>query len=430
MEDLIIPLRLDSKAALAELQRLASEGRHAGKETEEGLEGASKAGAGLGSALAGIAASQALGYLKEAAGVVASTFKETADHVKSVAKEFTTLQESLRIIATFKGEKLTDQFTVDTAMKAAAAGLTPDQGKNFEKQFQGFSGQFIGEGKKFSAAQGDELGQRAASFMNVRGIDASQGGAIFGEILQQATGKESTDELMKRFGQAYVVLEQAKGDPGQLLGQMGQVTAQGVDVQTSAKLMRAMAQRDPGEAGTSARATLRGLASLRTEGKTGELGITEDMDVFQQLEEIQKRAPEEQKAREDFIRKYFKDEREFAGVMAGINFGVKGGLFAAADKEAGEITGTTDVSAVDEFKKSGPGARIYQQAQLQAERVASGARGASTQDYRVRAETELEKEGRFDEVAPTDFLRKIMPFGASVKEQLISERAQIGRAHV
>lgn len=423
MEDLVIPLKLDSRQAMSDLQRMASEGRRAGKETQEGLEGASKAGAGLGSVLTDVISHNALQLLRETSGLLVKTFQETADHVKSVSKEFTQLQETLRIIATFKGEKLTDEFTVDLARKGAAAGLTPEQQRNFEKQFQGFAGQFMGEGKKFTSAQGEELGQRAAAFMNVRGIDPSQGGAIFGEILQQATGKESTDELMAKFGKAYVVLEQAKGDPAQLLGQVGQVTAQGVDVQTGAKLMRAMAQRDPGEAGTSARAVLRGLASVRTEGKAGELGITEDMDVFKQLEQINKMAPKQQKAREDFIRSYFKDEREFSGVMAGINFGVEGGLFAQADIEAGQITGKTDIDAVKEFKKDPAGRRIFNRAELAAERVATGARKAGIDDAKVIAEKELEKEGRFDEVTPGDLLRGAIPFGPSVKEQLINERA-------
>lgn len=408
---------------MADLQRMASEGRRAGKETQEGLEGASKAGTGLGQVLTDVISHNALQLLREAAGVLVKTFQETADYVKSVSKEFTQLQDTLRIIATFKGQRLTDEFTVQEAERAAAAGLTPQQGTAFQKQFQGFAGQFMGEGKKFTSGQGEELGQRAAAFMNMRGIDPSQGGAIFGEILQQATGKESTDDLMARFGKAYVMLEQAKGDPGILMSQMGQVTAQGVDVLTGAKLMRATAQRDPGEAGTFARGALRGLASLRTEGQTGELGITEDMDVFQQLEQINKRAPKELKAREDFIRKYFKEEREFGGIMAGINFGVEGGLFKQADIEAGGITGTTDVGAVKAFKESPEGKRVYDRAELAAARIKEGMLTAGVEDAKTKAEAELTREGRFREVTPGDLLRGAIPFGPSVKEQLINERA-------
>lgn len=427
MEDLVIPLKLDSKEAMADLRRMAAEGARAGKETQEGFDGATKSAKGLGQVVTDVISHNALQLLRETAGVLAKTFQETADYVKSVSKEFIELQSTLRIIATFKGQKLTDEFTTDTAMKGAAAGLTPQQFAGFEKQFQGFAGQFMGDGKKFTADQGEELGQRAAAFMNARGIEASEGGAIFGEILQQATGKESTDELMAKFGKAYVMIEQAKGDPGPLLGQMGQVTAQGVDVLTGSKLMRAMAQAEPGTAGVHARATLRGLGSLRTEGKTGELGITEDMDVFQQLEAINKKAPSASvdggKAREDFIRKYFNEEREFQGVMSGINFGVEGGLFAQADIEAGKVGGRTDVEAVDEFKKSSAGKRIYDKAQLAAERIASGSRNAATEDARVEAEKQLTKEDRFEERTPGDLLRGIMPFGPSVKDQLINERA-------
>lgn len=420
----MIPLKIDSHQAQAALHALASEGARTGKDVSGGFDDATKGARTLGTAVTDIITHQGYQMLRDAAQAIGRGFQETAEYVRTVSKEFTTLQESLRIIATFKGEKLTDQFTVDEAMRAAEAGLTPQQGKAFQGQFQGFAGQFMGEGKKFSKAQGEALGQRAAAFMNVRGIEPSQGGAIFGEILQQATGEESTDELMEKFGKAYVMIEQAKGDPGPLLGQIGQVTAQGVDVLTGAKLMRAMAQRDPGDAGTHARAALRGLSSIRTEGKQGELGITDDMDVFKQLEAISKKAPAEGKDQEDFIRKYFKDEREFAGIMAGVNFGVRGGLFAAADKEAGGITGRTDISTVDEFRKGGPGARIYEQAGIAAERVKAGAGMSDVMLARLQAERQLTAEHRFEEMpSAREMILGNQPGLPSIHEQQISERA-------
>jgi hypothetical protein len=423
MDALVIPLKLDSGAALAELRKLSAEGAHAGKQVGDGFEGAGKQAKVLGEQISGLIAHQGYTMLRDAAQAMAQGYQQTADHVRSIAIEFAKVQDALRIVATFRGERATGEFTIEQAKMGASAGLTPDQWTNFQRQFSGFAGQFMGDGAKFSQEQGDDLAKRAAAFMNARGIEASQGGAVFGEILQQAKGDETNDELMKKFGQAYTVIEKAKGDPGPLLGQMGQVTAGGLDTTSAAKLMRAEAQRDPGEAGTYSRAVLRGLREIRTGGKSGELGITDGMNVFQQIEQIGKASDASGLKQEDFLSKYFNDEREMSGMQAALNFGVKGGLFKMADKEAADVTGKTDIEAVDTFRTN-EGKRKYTEASLAAERVVAGQRMAPLQTLKTEAEAQLTKEGRFEDMTGIgDTIRSMTPGVPDVKQQIINERA-------
>jgi hypothetical protein len=422
MDPLVIPLRLDSDSALAELRRLAAEGGHAGKQVGDGLEGAGKQAQGLGEKISGLITHQGYSMLRDAAVTMGQAYKETADYVKTISGEFTKLQDSLRIIATFRGERATSEFTVAQAQMGASAGLTPEAWANFQKQFSGFAGQFMGDGAKFSQEQGDDLAKRAAAFMNARGIEASQGGAVFGEILQQAKGDETNDELMKKFGQAYTVIEKAKGDPGPLLGQMGQVTAGGLDTTSAAKLMRAEAQRDPGDAGTFSRAVLRGLREIRTGGKSKELGITDEMDIFQQIEQIGKASDASGMKQEDFLGKYFKDEREMGGMQAALNFGVRGGLFKMADKEAADVTGKTDTEFVESFRGN-EGKRKYQEAALEASRIRRGETYDPVMNLRREAETELTDKGRFEDPGISDIVRNLIPWAPPLKEQLVNEKA-------
>lgn len=424
MEALVIPLKLDSDATIAELRKLAQEGANAGKQIDAGMDGAKQQAKGLGDQISSLITHQGYQMLRDAAAAMAQGYQQTADHVRAIASEFTKVQDALRIVATFRGERATGEFTVEQARMGAAAGLTPQQWVNFQQQFSGFAGQFIGDGAKFSKEQGDDLAKRAAAFMNARGIEASQGGAVFGEILQQATGKETNDELMERFGQAYTIVEKAKGDPGMLLSQMGQVTAGGVDTTDAAKLLRATAQRSPGDAGTFARGALRGLRGLSAE-QQGELGIRPGMSVFEQLEAISAVAPsgEDPTAQAKWLEKYFKEEREFGGVQAGINFGVRGGLFEMADREASEVTGRTDVDFVDSFR-AGEGRRAYTEAGLAAERVAAGQRWDEVQQLKLEAERQLTAEGRFEDMTGIgDTIRSLTPGVPDVRQQLINERA-------
>lgn len=434
MEELVIPLKLDTSEARRSLRALVDQAGEAGS----GLDKAKQSGDLLTHTVANLISNQGVQMLREGAQILTQGFEQAAKHVKEVAQEFLKLQESLRIIATFKGEQLTDESTVESAKAGAAAGLTPQQWRAFEEQFFGFSGQFIGDDvdaqgnrtRKFTSEQGKEMEQRAAAFMNARGIQASQGGAIFGELLQQAKPGDTTDDIMTKFGQAYSILEQAKGDPGTLMAQMGQVTAQGVDVGTGAKIMRAMAQRDPGDAGTYSRALLRGFTTMKDDDAR-EMGITGDMDVFQKVEAVQSAmdkagiAPGSD-AENKFLKKRFQDEREFGAISAAINFGSRGGLFKAADEDAAKFKPGGDEEAVAEFRASAAGRRIFSRADAAAAKIEEGARFADVEDLKVQAEAQLEREHAFTEpgiggVIGRGILSKST--GVSPEQQMINERA-------
>jgi hypothetical protein len=426
--DLTIPLRLDLDNALRSLQKL----KDATDDTGEAMKKPAEAMTDLGDVLAGLATHQGYQALKDVANSLLTSYKETADHIREIAKEFIDLQQALTQVAALQGKSLSDQFTVEQADLAVQAKLKPEEWKNFQEQFQSYGGAYLeGPNRKMSDDDAITFQQYVAEFAKARGINPAEAGQLAGGVLQFAEGPISAAEGVARFGRAFKTLERAATPVSQLLPQMTRLMAQGSSDAEAAQILNLFSEIMPGEEGTYAMAATKGLRNLMLEGKGDELGLTKDMTPLEQMKAASRRLLERQAAGEDvnqMLHGYFKRDEEFraiAGLMS------RGGDPSSAHSGFARVAGyvrNTPANFVetelDNYEKSDGGRRAAMQAEEAWRRLRSGAEFAGVSDLKQEARNQLLAERRFERVEPEDIFRGMASWLIGSKEdQLVRERA-------
>jgi len=107
-------------------------------------------------------------------------------------------------------------------------------------------------------------------------------------------------------------------------------------------LIRAMAERNPGEASTYGRNLLRGLREARMDPKKSkELGLAPGMSFLEEVGAVEQAAGRFTAGGGDegeFLSKYFKDIREFGSIRTALNAGVRGKGFGRVYAEMAGVT--------------------------------------------------------------------------------------------
>lgn len=429
MEALIIPLKIDSDAALAELRKLAQQGAEAGKSVDEGLEGAKEQAKGLGSEISSLITHQGYQMLRDAASALAQGYRETADYIKGISGEYLRLQEILQQVAALTGQSNTGQFTVDQARLAQQAGVKPEEWVRFQEQFQSYAGAYLeGDQKKMGADQATEYQQRLASFAKASGIPIDQIAQLGGGILQFAPGEMTADQAMGELSKQFRTLERAPTPVPQLLPQMTRVMAQGSTGQDASQLLALASEFMPGEEQTAVENTLKALQQAILKGKGDQLGVSKQQSPIQRIQAAAQNLADREAKGEDIdpiIADMFPDLREQRGIRGFINRGVRAKGFERVAGYAADTPETMADERVAEFRQSDRGRMAQEEAALAAERVAAGERYKELARLKTEAEKQLTAEGRFEDMTGIgDTIRGALPGGLpGVKEQLINERA-------
>jgi hypothetical protein len=370
--DLIIPVRFDLKDVPQQLNKVGAAGKSAGDETAKGFRRAEESTKSFRDQLVELGKAQivlsGVRELGNAARLSMQQIGESAQdarrHIKGLVDEMEAARTASREIAALRGKEPTAAITAEMAWEAAGAGVSPEEHKQFALGFEAYSGQYVGEdgatpeklakqGKRISKDQAQALQQQVAGYsMGARGLSADDSAQLLGLIIAKSKAGTSNEEIMGNYAKLMKVAELAPGRTSPLLGQITELGMENVGRQGDLKsvlqagyLTRVMAQCNPAEASTYGRALMRGLREIRgSDEKMSELGLTKDMDFFQQLTQIDKKVKEATAAGQDqgqFLSKYFKDIREWGGISTAINEGIRVEGFQRAQQEAEGVNAET-----------------------------------------------------------------------------------------
>lgn len=321
---------------------------------------------------------------------VAQSMQESRSHIKGMVDEMESARKGLRELAALRGEEKNGATTAKIAREAAAAGLDVEEYKEVQLGFQAQAGQYVGEegatpeqlaagGKKISKDQAQALQGDVASFaVGAKGLSGDSSTRLMGTVLAKSAAGATNEQLLSQYAKIMKIAELAPGRTSEIVGQLSELGMESVgptgdfkNLEQSAYLTRVMAQRNPAEASTYGRGVLRGLRDIGgNEEKRGELGITKDMDVMQQLEQINVKAQEHVAGggkENEFIQKYFPEIREFGGVRTALDEGIRGGGFKRAQVEAASVNADTVRSDIRGYKGSVEGKSAGARSQIVAD---------------------------------------------------------------
>jgi hypothetical protein len=320
------------------------------------------------------AVSQIGAMIQSAMDAVVQSAAKAREHIKGLVEEMEAARTASKELAALRGEKATAQFTADMAREAAAAGLDVEAYNQVQLGFQAQAGQFIGEeeatpdelakqGKRISGNQAKDLQKDVGSYaVGARGLSADNASKLLGTVISKGEAGATNDEIMTEYAQIMKIAELAPGRTSEIVGQLSELGMESVgptgdlkNLKEAAYIGRVMAQRNPAESATYGRALFRGLREIgmNEKGQMEELGITKDMDVMQQLDQIDKKAQAHVAAggkENEVYQKYFPEIREFGAIRTAVNEGIRGGGFQRAMAEAESIDAGTVKRDIAEYR--------------------------------------------------------------------------------
>jgi hypothetical protein len=386
---------MDPRRAVEALKTVEQAGTKAGdavargmKEAQQATHGAAGAAKDFGSELAGLAKAQvALAVVRSAANAMSDEYKRSTDYVRELAKNFADLRQALQQVAALKGEKNTNQFTLEEAQKAAASGLTPQEWVKAQEEFQSGAGAYLeGDQARATQQQGEDYQARIAAFAKARGIAPSEAMPLGGGLLQFSEGQQTPEKLMERYGRVFKTLERAPTPVSQLLPQMSRIMSQGFAPEEAAQALAIMSEAMPGEEQTGVENTLKALTEARHKGKGEELGLQEGMTPMQQIEAASRRLKGRAAKGEnldEMLAEYAPDLRERRGLLGFMNRGVGAKGFERVRGYAAETPADFTAKAIAEYQASDEG----QAAQRRANQaLAETRRGQKYQDLQAELE--------------------------------------------
>src|SRR5262249_42967964 len=156
-------------------------------------------------------------------------------------------------------------FALEEVRKAAVAGLTPEEWKRAQEEFQSRARAYLeGDQARLNTKQELEFQQQIAQFAKARGIAPSEAMALGGGLLQFSEGQQDVGALMSRYGKVFKTLERAPTPVAQLLPQMSRIVSQGFSPEEAAQALELMSEAIPGEEETGVENALKALTKLRT----------------------------------------------------------------------------------------------------------------------------------------------------------------------
>jgi hypothetical protein len=363
-------------------------------------------------------AAAGLGIAKELQDAGLESRNEARGYLDSLDDQAARARTANREIAALRQLPNTAATAAMMAQEAAGAGLSADQWRDFQEGFQAYAGQYVGEGEgfKIDPAQAQRLQQAVAGFgVGSRGWRGSDASRLLGTVISKAKKGASDEEILGQYSQLAQVMQLAPGYTGPLLGQLSEVVGESVgegsefgDALDAAVLLRGVSERNPASASAYTRALLRGLRGVRmSEGKKNDnfaaLGFTHDMNVWQQIEQVQKAADEARARGEDegeFLSAHgFAEIRQYGGIRTALNSGLRGGGFERARREAGDRMEMAE-RLRSEFRSyvdsSEEGGYTSDKAALQAAQLGRAAREQEWQKFKRRAAVAVASSGEIE----------------------------------
>jgi hypothetical protein len=433
--DLTMKLKLDNIVAKGAVDDLKSHIKQATAESSEDmkkLEGTSVSsmtaftGAMVGFQLLNQAVAQ--GFVQE--------FQKASDYIREIAKEYTTLRDTMREMAAYMNKTPDKAFTLEQAQNARIAGVTPQEWVKFQTAAQGQAGQFLGgDGAKMDPAQSMELQRDLAAYGKGKGFAPDDVASILAPILASSKKGATVADTEGSMARVLSTIQDAAGAAGTLLPQMRPLVAESVgegedfaNPEQAAKFLNVMANFKPERAYQYSRSMLSQMNQLEREGKGEELGWTKGMDVFQKVEATKKAMEASGENQDDFLSQYFTDKFSLSGIKTQMKYGVGGGQYGKIDSDMAKLDPNYMKKTIADFRKTEAGQSDAAEAAKAEARAIGGSEYAALMNEYVKAEGELDREGRFKRMQVGDVAASaanVAMFGAlgSAKEQAIRQRA-------
>lgn len=391
---------------------------------------------------------QVAGVIRTAMHSVADSVNTARERIKAMVGEMESARTESKELAALLGGKPTAGFTANQAFEAAGAGLDVGAYSEFQKSFQAYTGQYVGSEEatpeeleknhqKINGEQARRLQAKVATYaMGARGLGADDSARLLGTIIAKSKAGASDDDIMGQYAKLMKVMELAPGKTSPMLSQLAELGMESAgeggdfkDLMQSGYLLRTMAQRNPAEASTYGRGLLRGLRGIRmTAGKKDDqmkaLGITKDMDVFQQLDQIDKAAAANKAAGGDegeFLSRYFQDVREWGAARVALNEGLRQGGFARSAAEASTVGAGTAAGQSREYLGGQEGVAAAGRSRLLGTNREQAGKYAPLRQLQMEALTQLVSSGDLE--MPENAMNAILT-GASSFQQGSREESE------
>lgn len=374
---------------------------------------------------------------------VTEELNRAANHSREVAKEFIEMRRTMQEVATLSGKGNENEVTLEEARKAKAAHLTPQEYRDFQAEFLNYAGSQVGgPNGKLTEAQGQDYAARVAELMKGSGINPRIGAELAGSLLEQSEGPQDVNKLMGRLSKTFTVLEKGRVPLSKALPELSQIMSMGVSAEDAAKMYSIVSPAAAGQEGTSVQAALRAVQEMKNKGTGKEFGVEAGMGAYESVKAFSANITQRKQQlmaggmtdlqAEDEIQKLLAekqvaaDSREARGLVRGFGrMGMQlGGFKRFEDIEAG-TSATFEADRKKRYEESAGGKQALRDADAALARLESGAKKAGMEEMYQEAETQLEREGRFDKATLGDMGRKVRAnfSGVDVRQQLINERA-------
>jgi len=491
--DVVIPVRLDNAKALRALDqleqhgaqsaeglqkdlgkaekavdRVGTEGQKAGQRIKQGMQTGSEGVSQMEGAVANLMKAQiGLAAIERVGQAMGTEFQRAADYVRTLAKDFSDLRQSLQQVAALTGKQNTDEFAVEQVQKATKASLTPEEWKGFQEQFQSYGGAYIeGDQSRFverkesedkykqrvaetaktrgiseeeaakvtkpemvsAEAQAEGYQQKIAEFSKARGINASDAAQLGGGLLQFSQGPQKEEDLESRFGKVFKTLERAPTPVAQLLPQMSRVMAQGASPEEASEMLAIMSEAMPGEEETGVTNTLKAIRNQTLEGKGEALGQKKGMTPLEQIKAatgaIQKRVAGGEDL-DAILKDVAPDLRESRGIKGFMTRGLEAKGFERVEQYQKDTPADFVDTEVQKYEESDAGKKAKRDANMRLAKAQRGAKYQGVMAEREEAQTELVKQGE-GEVGGLERVIRGIPgvfTGQSAEQQIESSKA-------
>lgn len=284
MKELVIPIKLDIKSLLRDLEQSSSQ-----------------AGQSMGGLFSDITKMEAftasIGVARDAVQVIGDTFRDASQHIRMMSDSFTQLQMKLRETAVLEGKKLDASFiTKQIDIAAQTQFMTAADLATFRTVWNRMGSDYVGPGKNISQEMSDKIIPMIADYSKIKGVDPEISMKWLSSVVQNMPGA-SEDEIVKTWKQGFEIAKITRGSAAQTLSGLVPFTSanigQGLPMGTGApallrsmKLYGAMQESFQGEAQTFLNDVVIAMTRMEISGKAKEMGITEDMTFEQKLQQV------------------------------------------------------------------------------------------------------------------------------------------------
>jgi len=410
--------------AFTAMERLKAETSRAG----EALDKSRSSLQGVNTEVATLIKTQmAIGAVKGIASAVGDEWRRVADDIGKASREWQQFRQSLSGVASLSKQQNTNAFAKAEVDRAERARVTPQEAKEFRKEFLAKASLYVGEGQdsRLGTADADEVQTKLMEFAKDKEVSQKDMAGFVGGLLAQTKGKTNAKDLLARAGKVFGGLEESSVDVSHLLPMTTMAMAQGFSPEESAQTLAMMPEIAPGQEGTY---MLRAVEALRTrvqKGEGEEFGLKKGMKPYEILttavQNIKDRAAKGEDV-EDLIKEATHGERVSGKALRGmIDQGPE--AFARWRRVVEDIPEDQVQRIIESERTTESGLQRAVDSRKAVEQARMGLRGDTVERRRQIAETELTAGGQFEHVQYGQLPAAIIPGADDMKTRQINLQA-------